>query len=181
MTINEDPASKAADEATVDETAAAVDETAASKEAASEEATADKTFLCHFLGTPEDYENRWCNDQSLVMSIQGNYQSVVYFDNIEQSFAWGEDCMVYRRLEPVVNLYAGTPKHRIGFVKFMIPAFINLYRKWGVERTPPDIRFSIRDGYEYFNLGPFTFFPQDIMVEVKKVSSDSNEVTVEMV
>ena len=135
-------------------------------------------MLMHFLGTPEDYDNR--NDKILAMSIQGNYKSVAYFSSNEQSFSWAEDCMVYRRLEPAVNLYAGTPKHKIGFVEIIMPAYINLVEQWGVERVPPDIRFSVRDSYEYFHLGA-PIFPQDIMVEVERVSSDSNEVTVEMV
>ena len=134
--------------------------------------------LMYFLGTLDEYSNR--DNLLLAMSIQGNYKSVLYFSNREEADSWVQDCMMYRRLEAAVNLYAGTPRHRIGFMEIMMPAYINLVGEWGVDKVPPDIRFAIRDSYEYFHLGA-PIFPQDIMVEVERVSSDSNEVTVEMV
>ena len=100
------------------------------------------------------------------MRVAGEYINVGLFRTSEEGYIWLEDVGKFLRLTAYVNRqYADTPQHRERFISVILPAFDSFVQQWGIARVPHDIRASILDGYDYFDLQGAPSFPPTIRAE----------------
>ena len=115
----------------------------------------------YLLGTQEQHDkNRF---PFVIYHWTGTCDTVSCFVDQEEANNWINDVKTFCNLVIEVNQYADTRRHRVEYLKMIIPNINSFLHRWGGARVPQDIRSSVRDGYCFFGLGQPPLFPPDIV------------------
>ena len=115
----------------------------------------------YLLGTQEQHDkNRF---PFVIYHWTGTCDTVSCFVDQEEANNWINDVKTFCNLVIEVNQYADTRRHRVEYLKMIIPNINSFLHRWGGARVPQDIRSSVRDGYSFFGLGQPPLFPPDIV------------------
>lgn len=111
----------------------------------------------YLLGTQEQHDkNRF---PFVIYHWTGTCDTVSCFVDQEEANNWINDVKTFCNLVIEVNQYADTRRHRVEYLKMIIPNINSFLHRWGGARVPQDIRSSVRDGYFFFWFRSTTFIP----------------------
>ena len=100
-----------------------------------------------------------------IVRVSGRFTNTARFRSYGEASAWMTDCSNFCKVTASANEHDGDIRvHKRMFEGVVLPTLLAFMERWGAAKVPHDIRWSVSDGFNYFNLDGEPVFPEAVEV-----------------